>query len=30
MPIKINDDSMGLEIDTTVLSPQCANYPPDL
>ena len=24
MPIKINDHSMGLEIDTTVLSPQCA------
>ena len=30
MPIKINDDSMGLEIHTTILSPQCANYPSDL
>jgi len=30
MPIKINDDSMGLDTDTTVLSPHCANYPLDL
>jgi len=30
MPIKINDDSMGLEIDTTILSPQRAPYPSDL
>jgi len=30
MPIKINDHSMGLEIDTTILSPQRAPYPSDL